>query len=97
MNGRRITRIGTVISNFPVKMIEISGAYNEDENDNIMRILNREGILKEFSIITTREWIISVLVCKSANKGTKELYLAVTALVILINFFQDRSKQVFKD
>ena len=36
-------------------MIEMAGAYNEDENDNRMIILNREGIQREFSRIATKE------------------------------------------
>ena len=55
LDGRRITRIGMVISNFPEKMIEISGAYNEDENDGKVRVLNKDDVWKELSSLSTKE------------------------------------------
>jgi hypothetical protein len=53
-----ITRIGNVISNFPVEMVEIASAYDENANDGstgLTEVMSTWGVWQDINYMTTKE------------------------------------------
>ena len=57
-DNRQVIRIGNILATFPVEMLEVVAAYNEnthDDSENLSHICMGIGIWIDINIITTRE------------------------------------------
>ena len=70
---QRLKRIRMVIINFPVELIEMASAYNEDLNEDsegLTHILNKEGTWTEIKKLTTKD--IQKILKEALNKITNQ-------------------------